>query len=298
MSWRRRLIPHRADVLLAAGLVVLSQVEVWWYGAAGGSLAASLTLGLAAASMLLRGRQPVLTSVLVSVWLALCAQFAGEPFSATSVLTFTIALFSVGAMPQRRTAVVILGVFLALALFAVDPLTVNNYLAIALASLAVPWLLGRLWLHRRDRRHEQLSRQRAAQEAVAAERLRLARELHDVVSHNVGMIAVQAGAADVLFDKDPSASRESLHAIEGGARATLLELRRLLGLLREDDPDPLNQPTRLADLPMLVEPVGRAGVEVQLVAQGEPVPLIREVEATAFRVIQEALTNVVAHAGQ
>jgi signal transduction histidine kinase len=111
------------------------------------------------------------------------------------------------------------------------------------------------------------------------------------------MIAVQAGAADVLLEKDPLRSRESLRAIEDGARATLLELRRLLGLLRQDDPDPLTRRTTLAELPRLIEPVGRSGVEVLLETRGRLVPLSREVEVVAYRIVQEALTNVVAHAG-
>lgn len=292
------LVPKRRDVSLAAVLLAVSQVEVWGYGVAGGSLAASLTLGLAAAALVWRGSHPVLTTAIVSLGLALCARFAGEPFSATSVLTFTIAFFSVGAMPQRRTSLVALVVALVLSLFAVHPLTVNNFLAITLSSIGVPWLLGLLWLRRSTARDEEQQRRRAAEHAVAAERLRLAQDLHDVVSHNVGMIAVQAGAADVLLEKDPAGSRESLQAIENGARETLLELRRLLGLLREDDPEPLTRRTTLTELPCLTEPLGRAGVEVSLQASGEPVPLTRDVEVAAYRLVQEALTNVVAHAGR
>ena len=297
MSVPGGLVPRRNDVLLAAGLVGVSQVEVWGYGAAGGSPAAALTLGLAAAALAYRGRHPVLSTAVVALGLVLCSRFAGEPFSATSVLTFTIGFFSIGAMPQRRLSVAALLVGSALSGFAVQPLTLNDYLAITLSSIGLPWLLGLLWLRRRSGRQQLDARREAAADAVAAERLRLAQDLHDVVSHNVGMIAVQAGAADVLLEKDPQRSRESLHAIEDGARATLLELRRLLGLLRQDDPDPRTRPTTLAELPLLVEPVGRTGVDVTLETRGNPAPLSHEVEVTAYRIVQEALTNVVAHAG-
>ena len=111
------------------------------------------------------------------------------------------------------------------------------------------------------------------------------------------MVAVQAGAADVLLDKDPRRSRESLHAIEAGARSTLLELRRLLGLLRDDDPEPLTARPTLAALPDLIEPLSRAGIPVALEAAGDPLPLNPDVEVTAYRIVQEALTNVIAHAG-
>jgi signal transduction histidine kinase len=297
MAIRVGPVPNRSDVLLAGFLFVISQVEVWAYGAGGGTLPAALGLGLAAAAMMLRGTHPIATAALVAVGVTVCATFAGEPFSATSVLTFTIAFFSVGAMPRRGLSVAALATALVLAVFAVQPLTLNNYLGIALSSIGVPWLCGLLWLRRETGRQQEQMRREAVEQAIAAERVRLAQELHDVVSHNVGMIAVQAGAADVLLDQDPERSRESLRAIEGGARETLLELRRLLGLLREDDPEPLTRRTTLDALPGLIEPVGQAGVHVVLRLSGDPVPLTRAVEVAAYRLVQEGLTNVVAHAG-
>jgi signal transduction histidine kinase len=297
MAVRATLVPRRNDVLLAAGLLVISQVEVWAYGGGGGTLPAALGLGLAAVAIVLRGTYPIATAVLVAVGLAVCATYADEPFSATSVLTVTIAFFSVGAMPRRGPSVAALVVALVLSLFVVQPLTLNNYLGISLSSIGVPWLCGLLWLRRETNRQAEKRRREAAEQAVAAERLRLAQELHDVVSHNVGMIAVQAGAADVLLDQDPERTRESLRAIEGGARETLLELRRLLGLLRDDDPEPLTRRTTLDELPGLIEPIGQSGVHVVLRSSGDPVPLSKNVEMAAYRLVQEALTNVVAHAG-
>ena len=291
------LAPRRSDAILATVLIAVSQVEVWGYHVAGGGPAAGATLGLAAAAMVLRSWNPVLTTVLVALGLTLCARYAGEPFSATSVLTFTIAFFSVGAMSRRRVSVSVLLLASALGVLTVQPLTLNNYLAITLSSVAVPWLLGMLWLRHSTFRGEERRRQEAAQDAVAAERLRLAQDLHDVVSHNVGMIAVQAGAADVLLDTDPVRSRESLRAIELGARETLLELRRMLGLLRDDDPDPVPTRATLAGLPSLIEPLTHAGVAVALTESGTPVPLSAPVETVAYRLVQEALTNVLSHAG-
>jgi signal transduction histidine kinase len=291
------LVPRRDDLLLAGALVAISQVEVWGYGAAGGSPAAAACLGAAGGALVLRGRHPVLVTSLVATCLALCDRLAGEPFSATSVLTFTIGFASTGAMPQRRWSWAVLLAGLALSPLAVRPLTLNDWLGISLFSIAVPWLVGRLWARRREALDESRRRDEAAAEAVAAERLRLARELHDVVSHNVGMIAVQAGAADITLDRDPARSRESLRAIESGARSTLQELRRMLGLLRADDPDPLAAPATRAALPRLLDPVQRAGVEVTLQVGGCPVAVGPDVEVAAYRLVQEALTNAVAHAG-
>jgi signal transduction histidine kinase len=292
-----RLATGRNDVVFAGVMVAVSQVEVWVYGAGGGSWRAAVTLGLAAAAMLYQRRYPVVSLAVVALGLTLCAQFAGEPVSVTSVVTFVAVMFSVGAMPQRRTSLVVLVVSLVLSAFAVDPWTLNNYLGISLSSIGVPWLLGVLWLRRSVAGDEEQRRQAAAEQAVTAERVRLAQDLHDVVSHNVGMIAVQAGAADVTLDKDPHATRESLQAIENGARETLLELRRLLGLLRDDDPDPRASRATISDLPTLFAPLGQAGVEVSLEASGAPAALSRDVELTTFRIVQEALTNVVKHAG-
>lgn len=293
-SW---LMPRRDDALLAAAMVVVSQVEVWVYGVAGGSWQAAAALGLAAAAMLYRQHQPVVSVAVVSLGLTLCAQYAGEPFSVTSVVTFLTAMFSVGAMPQRRWALVALAVALVISAFAVHPWTLNNYLGISLSSIGVPWLLGALWLRRKIATETERRQREAAEQAVAAERIRLAQDLHDVVSHNVGMIAVQAGAADVTLGKDADATRESLRAIETGARDTLLELRQLLGLLRDDDPDPRASRPTISDLPELFAPLDQAGVEISLVSTGVPTALSREVELTAFRIVQEALTNVVKHAG-
>jgi len=288
---------RRNDAVLASGLVVVSQIEVWFYGVAGGSWPAALTLGLAAGAMLVRGRLPVVAVAVVATGLTLCAQFAGPPVSVTSVVTFVVAMFSVGAMPQRRMSLAVLVVALVLSAFAVQPWTLNNYLGISLSSIGIPWLLGVIWTRRTGARDEDRRREQAAAEAVAAERIRLARDLHDVVSHNVGMIAVQAGAADVTLGKDPAATRASLQAIETGARDTLLELRRLLGLLRDDDPDPRATPVTVAELPGLFVPLKQAGVEATLVSSGDPVQLTREVEMTTYRIVQEALTNVIKHAG-
>jgi signal transduction histidine kinase len=291
------LVPPRGDRWLAGCLVALSQVEVWRYGVAGGSTAAAATLGAAGLVVAWRTRFPVWTAVLVAASLTACGSFAGEPVSATSVAAMTVSFFSVGAMANRRRSVSTLVGAMLLGLMMTQPLSINDYLAITLTSFVVPWLVGLLWLRHRSAATDEREQAMNTQRAVEAERLKLARDLHDVVSHNVGMIAVQAGAADVFLDKDPAATRESLRAIEGGARNTLLELRRLLGLLRDGDPEPQTHGLSLADLDSVVDAADQAGIRVELSAEGRPARLGSTVEVTAYRIIQEALTNVVAHAG-
>jgi len=141
-----------------------------------------------------------------------------------------------------------------------------------------------------------------ARRAVLAERVRLARELHDVVAHHVSVMGVQAGAARRVLDADPESARGAIRAVEESSRTAVSELRRLLGVLREDDagtgtdggadaPAPL-----LADLPALVARVGASGLQASYETVGAPRPVPDAVGVSAYRVAQEALTNVVRHA--
>ena len=176
------------------------------------------------------------------------ASLAGEPGSLTLAATWILTFYSVGAMPDRRRSVLGVGVALALSPLMIEDWSINTFLAVTLGSFGVPWLAGALRRRHEDARRMAAERDEIAREAVARERARLARELHDVVSHEVGMIVVQAGAGDVLLDREPERAREALHAIEAGARNALRELRHLLGLLRE------GEEASLAPQPTLAEP--------------------------------------------
>jgi signal transduction histidine kinase len=142
-----------------------------------------------------------------------------------------------------------------------------------------------------------LERQIAAR-ALAEERLRIAQELHDVVAHSMSVIAVQAGVgAHVLADR-PEQARAALDAISATSRGTLTEMRRLLGVLRDDEGERSHAPAPgLADLPRLVEDVHAAGVPVELTVTGSADCVAAGVELSVYRVVQEALTNVIKHAG-
>jgi signal transduction histidine kinase len=136
--------------------------------------------------------------------------------------------------------------------------------------------------------------------AAAAERARIARELHDVVAHHVSLIAVQSEAVTALLPDQPERAAKSVEIIGEVARKALTELRRLLGVLRGPDPAPLARPGKaplatLADLDPLLEQVRGAGLAVTLDVTGAPYPLAAGVELAAYRIIQEALTNVLRH---
>lgn len=144
----------------------------------------------------------------------------------------------------------------------------------------------------RQRRREQ--EQRRASE----ERVRIARELHDVLAHNISLINVQAGVALHLMDKDPEQARTALAAIKEESRGALQEVRSVLGVLRRaDERAPRAPAPTLARLDTLVASMDAAGIEVSLATDGKPHPLPAQVDLAAFRIVQEALTNVARHAG-
>jgi signal transduction histidine kinase len=133
-----------------------------------------------------------------------------------------------------------------------------------------------------------------ARRAVAEERLRIARELHDVVAHSMSVVAVQAGVGRYVIDSNPAEAARALDAIETTSRATLREMRQLLGMLRDGTPGEMLSAPGLADIADLA---GRAGLRVDVAVRGMPRELPAGVDLAAFRIVQEALTNVVKHAG-
>ena len=144
------------------------------------------------------------------------------------------------------------------------------------------------------------TREEEARRRVDEERLRIARELHDVVSHTIGVISVQAGVAAHLLERRPDKAADSLAAIRQASDEALGELHAMLGVLRERDGDggtPLAPAPGLAELDALVAQAAGAGVEVQVSLEGAPRPLPAAVDLACYRVVQESLTNVVRHAG-
>jgi signal transduction histidine kinase len=165
------------------------------------------------------------------------------------------------------------------------------------ATVAI--VIVRIGIRGRDRRANVAERERevAAREAVVEERARIARELHDAIAHNVSMMVVQAGAERRVLDESQRSTREVLGTVEEIGRNALTEMRRLVGMLRTDDDDPLAPQPGLRDLPTLVGQVREAGLPVELKIDGEPRDLPVGLELSAYRIVQEALTNALKHAG-
>jgi signal transduction histidine kinase len=220
-----------------------------------------------------------------------------------------VAVYSVAAYGSRWVALAGLAAAeVGLAAVQLTPgRTGVNTLVINLGVVAATWLLGqfaynyRAYAARLEERTAELERAREelARRAVTEERLRLARELHDVVAHAMSVIAVQSGVGAHVATTQPKEARRSLAAIEATSRAALTELRRLLGVLRqEDEPQgDLAPMPGLADLEGLLAEVAKAGLAVKLQVKGTRPPLPAGVDLSAYRIVQEALTNVVKHAG-
>ena len=206
-----------------------------------------------------------------------------------------VAIYTVAAHTSDRTsrrAALVTAVAMGVVLL-VDPEDTDVLdWAFNFLSTGTAWLLG-----------ENLRTSRAAvtgeaKRAVAEERVRLARELHDVTAHHVSVIAIQAEAGQALLPDDPVRAAEVLERIADSSREALGDLRRLLGVLRSDGETGERSPQPgLAALPELVAHIEQAGVPVELHVEGVPPPLDVAVDLSAYRIVQEALTNVVRHAG-
>jgi signal transduction histidine kinase len=173
--------------------------------------------------------------------------------------------------------------------------------AFAALTTVTAWAIGMSIRERRQ--HADALHAQAADQAIMAERLRIARELHDVIAHSIGVIAIQAGMGRRVIGTQPDQARAALDTIEVTSRETLAGLRRTLTALRQAEPGPAHDATLLgpapglADLGRLAESTRDAGVRVDVQWRGPRRPLPADIDLSAFRIIQEAVTNVVRHAG-
>jgi len=268
-----------------------------------------LTALFVCAPVAVRRRWP-LSALIVSSLAILVHIGADFPEGAlpTAILFLT---YTVGAWCPHRRSVAGLGfvcvVVVMLGLSDAPGLDAVGVLAV-IAQFAAVWAIGVALRSRRaatesrvreaDERAE--AERQAAARVLAEERLRIAQELHDVVAHSMSVIAVQAGVGAHVLDERPEQARAALEAISATSRGTLTELRRLLGVLRDSEGVRSHAPAPgLADLPHLVADVRSAGVPATLHVEGhDPGISHAGVELSAYRIVQEALTNVIKHAGQ
>lgn len=298
------------DVVLASVFTVsaisvaASSSDLRWSGT-GPEVVRVVLIVVAAVALPFRRRHPVavLAVILPAVGGALALQVE-QPFASLAAL----ALYSVTLACSRRTSQIALGLVAVVTVAAVVGASGNGVGLIVVADLAgvaAAWLVGD------NRRGQHLSaaaaveraaereaaREERAMRAVADERLAIARELHDIVAHAMSVIAVRSGVARVVMDSRPEEAREALGAIETTSRQALQEMRLLVGVLRRGGSGELSPAPGLERVPELVTQARDAGVDVMVERVGDSRPIPDGVDLSAYRIIQEALTNIVRHVG-
>ena len=318
-GWLRRHKEGVLDIGLTLGLLAFAMVSPWPSANPGQGTVLRLCQIL---PLLLRRRAPVGAFAAIVAAGALGTYIFGFDVGPSWGLAIAmwIGMYSVAAYRPRAISLPVLvgWLLIGLLLTAFSPYgfdrTLPDYITFAAIPSIVVWVAGDVVRVRRNRaralavqaardalereeaaRHA-MSEERARQAAVA-ERARIARELHDVVAHNVSVMVVQAGAARRVLSKDPAEARKSIVSIETTGRQALSEMRRLLGVVRKPGQTmELAPQPGLEQIQALVEKVRAAGVEVKLEVEGTARPLSPGLELSAYRVVQEALTNVLKHA--
>jgi signal transduction histidine kinase len=263
-------------------------------------------------SLSLRRRAPLAMGLVLGVMLVFEESLTTAPAHENivgGVGAILFALFSLGAHARSlpRSAAGALAVVMgAMTDVVVEGISGDDFWYWRLIYMGGAWGAGYALRHRRlqvetlSGHAERLQREQEmrAAAAVAAERRRLARELHDVIAHNVSVMVVQAGAAAAVLDRDPQRARDPLRSIQESGRQAVVELRRLLGILREGDAelDVAVQPS-VRRIDGLVEQMRDAGLDVSVRVEGAPQPLPTSIDLSAYRIVQEGLTNALKHAG-
>jgi signal transduction histidine kinase len=297
---RVRLDPVTFDWVLAALLTVGAELDIWL-----GSdvpehrLAAALVACAIAPPIAVRRRYPALVGTTVPVISAFEHAFWNPQSISYPIATFC-ALYALAVWTPARSFALGSALIVAADIAPNLPSRGSVHYAVGFAVLEVGvMLLVRRVVGDRERRAQFAERERdmAARDAVLEERARIARELHDVIAHHVSMIVLQAGAERRTLGDTSGQTRETLETIERSGRGALTEMRRLLGMLRGDENEPLAPQPRLDDVSNLVEQLREAGLPVELHIDGERRELAAGIELSAYRIIQEALTNALKHGG-
>jgi signal transduction histidine kinase len=297
------------DRLVAAGLVALGQLELWAGNATPGPKALTVPLAiLIPASVAFRRRYPLAVASLTMVGFLVLLLVAGPQTNLAIGIAFFCGWYALAVWTDTRAFLAGCGVLVATSWLAQLGPTgrVGNGVTFTVVPL-VAMLIARRAVRDRQLRAEALAaraellereQELRAHEAVAEERARIARELHDLVAHNVSLMVVQAGAERHALPPDQASTRDALSSIEQAGRQALVEARRLLGMLRrKGEHEELEPQPTVGQIDLLVEQVERAGLPVTLAVEGERMPLPAGVDLCAYRIVQEGLTNALKHAG-
>lgn len=263
-----------------------------------GFIAVSAVLTVLVMALLRRNPLPA-HAVLLAAWILAVLEMPNGTVVGLLVLFTDVSVGYIAVTRPRKVSVSVAAVTFVLQGLSISAfLSANEVLPMTLIlAMAITWMAGNSIQVRRV--HAEAMRVQATAQAVAAERLRIARELHDMVAHSIGIIAIQAGVGGRVIDTQPGEARNALDAIEATSRETLSGLRRMLTALRRDGAGtvPLGPTPGLDDMTSLAEATADAGVRVDIRMKGERGPLPPDVDLSAYRIVQEAVTNVVRHAG-
>jgi signal transduction histidine kinase len=296
------------DIAIAAVTLVLVELEAW-YGInathrQGPHSAQAVAYGIGAVVLVWRRVRPL--DCLIAMVAVYLVEFVlvGAPEGYGVAVPPLIAVYSVARWERRRPAWWGLVVVLAFGVgwLLTDPLdrswTQRGSGAMWLSPWVIGWLVGALVRSRAQAREQRrVSREQRAAQAVAEERNRIARELHDVLGHSVSVMTVQASAVRRRLTDDQVVEREALEVVEATGREALAEMRRMVGVLREDGHATGREPPPgLGQVERLAEKFRAAGLPVRLTVTGTPRPLAPGLDLTAYRLLQEGLTNTLRHA--
>jgi len=301
---------ERLDRIVAACLSVAVLIDIWASSTIPGPEGAVIPLALLiTGSVAHRRRAPLATGVLVLWAFTALILVAGSATSIPIAIAWFCAIYGIAVWTDTRGFLI--GCAMLAAASTVAQLRPDGSVSGAVTFTVVPgvaMLIARRAVRERELKAEALAqradllereRELHAREAVADERARIARELHDLVAHHVSVMVVQAGAERHALGEGRPETRDTLGSIEQAGRQALAEARRLLGMLRRSDGDDesLEPQPGLDHVDALVEQVQRAGLPVTVAVEGERVALPAGVDLCAYRVIQEGLTNALKHAG-
>jgi signal transduction histidine kinase len=308
--------PLRPDALTALAVGGALQAEIWLFEGGPRGVEPVTVAGalLFAASVAWRRAAPRFMAGLAAVTFAVSALLGGELTTTLSmVFAAMLVSFSIGLhLPDPRSVIAAAGFLAAtwIDIVAAPDAEYEPASDIAFTGVIVvagPWFAGRALRGWRERAGElealteslREEREHRARAAVLDERARIAREMHDVVAHSVSLMVVQAGGARRMLDEDPEESRAALESIETAGRLALQELRRSLGMLRSESAEPaaLAPQPGTAQIAELVERTRASGLPVELRVEGVARPVPPGIDLAAYRIVQEALTNAVKHAG-
>jgi signal transduction histidine kinase len=295
------------DRLFVAVLIAVSAADLIWNDLREGPLAANLAVMTAiSVSFLWRRSLPhVVAAITLGGLIVMAAWLTMPPDLFIAIVMLLTVAYSTGRHLEGRMSIVVAlaGAAAITTIAAIyDP---DDVIFPVIFFWVVPWLAGRTLRNQTSLARElaekaeraQHAREEEERRAIVLERSRIARELHDVLAHNLSVMVVQASAAGRIVDKNPAQAAEVANLIQRTGREALAEIRHLFGAVRRGEGEALSGPPSIARVEELAQRARTAGLGVELRLHGDPVQLPAGIDLTAYRIVQEALTNALKHAG-